>query len=203
VVGIARAAVERCGAAAECGVLAVSFDWFALRTTSHAIPRFGRPARCPRASGSGATMMPSGRCALNSSASDVYIGTPAFFARSARQGRGPRWPPAAPTSWATSPRCAGARSGLRPPRQSAPCSYLPQWPRSRIRVSPFQSTGLRQLVQAVDGQRVAEHAEADDDASRDRGDVGVVPECLALVHIGDVQLDQRQAGTLDGVVQGN
>src|SRR5580700_6076797 len=53
----------------------------------------------------------------------------------------------------------------------------------------------------MDGQDVAVDAEADDDARGDRGDEGVMTELLALVHVGDVTLNQRQAGTLDGVVQ--
>jgi hypothetical protein len=60
---------------------------------------------------------------------------------------------------------------------------------------------IRRAHQAVQRDQVALHAEADDDAGGGGGDVGVVPERLARMHVGDVALDHRQAvHALDGVV---
>ena len=55
----------------------------------------------------------------------------------------------------------------------------------------------------VYGQSVAVHTETADDTEAGRGEPGVVAEVLALVHIGDMHLDDGCGDSTDAVVQGD
>lgn len=52
-------------------------------------------------------------------------------------------------------------------------------------------------------QAVTFDAKADDDATGCWADKGVMTELLALVHVADVNLDDRSAHSLDGIVDGH
>src|SRR5687767_1246383 len=131
-------------------------------------------------------MTPSGRSLSNSSVSDAYSGTPNVSATSGAAGPGSTIPESC-AAW-----LASTSSMCRRPMSPAPATAM------RTATSGL---ALGQLVQPVDGEWIAEHAEADDDPAGDRRDERVVPELLARVHVRDVQLDDGQLGALDGVVQ--
>ena len=62
-------------------------------------------------------------------------------------------------------------------------------PRRAVKDGLGGAGALDAVGDAAQSGGVAAEAEADDDAGGVGGDVGVVPELLALVHVGEVDLD--------------
>src|SRR6266498_2777382 len=91
---------------------------------------------------------------------------------------------------------------LHSPPSWLPCGYASLSSRhGSAGANPSESTlPARQMLQR---QPVAVDAEPDDRTGRHRGEVRVVPELLAGVHVGDVHLDQRPGELGAGVAYGD
>src|SRR3954453_2934289 len=133
-------------------------------------------------------MTPSDLSVSHSSAWDRYSRTPNFSATSAAAG------PGSPMDASCASLLASTSSMCRWPIRPAPATAI----RTGVVMLGFL---LREFVETVDGQGVAEDPEAHDDAAGDGRDVAVVPELLTLVHVPDVALDHRQLRAFYRVVQ--
>ena len=111
-------------------------------------------------------------------------------------------PPPPPNRWPgrrSAPRCSVRWITSRPIGPTGAAIDRPI--SSDCEQRAVEHLGGRRARQALDGQRIAVDAEADDDAGRRRRQVRVVAEGLARMHVADVHLDHRHARAFDRVVQ--